>query len=151
MDFKNAPKKRTTNFREDETKLLIQLWGSGTIQNKLYLTHRKAPVMRLIAANMQKHGFYRTPDEIKTRIRNLKCLYHRIKKSTTTGTGIGTVDPDWPHFKAMDEILSKKNALRQNLVYNHNLLSEVNAEVKEEIEDIEINDDGESYTSNSNG
>lgn len=68
-----------------------------------------------------------------------------------TGTGIGTVDPDWPHYKSMDEILSKKNALRQSLVYNHNLLSEVNAEVKEEIEDIEINDDGESYTSNSNG
>lgn len=151
MDFKNAPKKRTTNFREDETKLLIQLWGSPTVQNKLYLTHRKAPVMRLIAANMQKHGFYRTPDEIKTRIRNLKCLYHRIKKSMATGTGIGTVDPDWPHYKSMDEILSKKNALRQSLVYNHNLLSEVNAEVKEEIEDIEINDDGESYTSNSNG
>ncbi|KAF7286122.1 hypothetical protein GWI33_007767 [Rhynchophorus ferrugineus] len=153
MDFKNVPKKRTTNFREDETKLLIQLWGSPTVQNKLYLTHRKAPVMRLIAANMQKHGFYRTPDEIKTRIRNLKCLYHRIKKSMTTGTGIGTVDPDWPHYKAMDEILSRKNAIRQSLVYNHNLLSEVNSEttVKQEIEDIDINDDVESYTSNSNG
>lgn len=152
MDFKNAPKKRTSNFREDETKLLIQLWGSPTVQNKLYLTHRKAPVMRLIAANMQKHGFYRTPDEIKTRIRNLKCLYHRIKKSMTTGQGIGTVDPDWPHYKAMDDILSKKNALRQSLVYNHNLLSEVSAtEVKEEIEDIDVNDDAESNTSNSNG
>ncbi|XP_066250248.1 uncharacterized protein [Euwallacea similis] len=147
MDFKNAPKKRTTNFREDETKLLIQLWGSPVVQHRLYLTHRKAPVMKLIASNMQKHGFYRTPDEIKTRIRNLKCLYHRIKKSMATGAGIGTVDPDWPHYKAMDDILSKKNALQQSLVYNHNLLSDVNAEIKEE--DIEINDDGES--SNSNG
>ncbi|XP_030754321.1 uncharacterized protein LOC115881092 [Sitophilus oryzae] len=153
MDFRNAPKKRTTNFREDETKLLIQLWGSPSVQNKLYLTHRKAPVMRLIAANMQKHGFYRTPDEIKTRIRNLKCLYHRIKKSMTTGAGIGTVDPDWPHYKSMDEILSRKNALRQSLVYNPNLLSEVNSEttVKQEVEDIDFDDDIGSYTSNSNG
>lgn len=52
-------KKRTTNFREDETKLLISLWGSPIIQNKLYLTHRKAPVMRLLAANMQQRGFHR--------------------------------------------------------------------------------------------
>ncbi|XP_050311317.1 uncharacterized protein LOC126746935 [Anthonomus grandis grandis] len=150
MDFRNAPKKRTTNFREDETKLLIQLWGSPTVQNKLYLTHRKAPVMRLIAFNMAKHGFRRTPDEIKTRIRNLKCLYHRIKKSMATGTGLGTVDPDWPHYKAMDDILSRKNALRQSLVYNQNLLSEVcQTDIKEEIEDIEL-DDAESNTSNSN-
>ncbi|CAG9763215.1 unnamed protein product [Ceutorhynchus assimilis] len=152
MDFRNAPKKRTTNFREDETRLLIQLWGSPTVQNKLYLTHRKAPVMRLIASNMQRHGFFRTPDEIKTRIRNLKCLYHRIKKSLA-GHGIGTVDPDWPHYKAMDDILSRKNALRQSLVYNHNLLSDVaNGNIKEEIDDIELmNDDGDDYDSNSNG
>ncbi|ENN71268.1 uncharacterized protein LOC109544682 isoform X2 [Dendroctonus ponderosae] len=153
MDFKGAPKKRTTNFREDETKLLIQLWGSPTVQNRLYLTHRKAPVMRLIAANMEKHGFYRTPEEIKTRIRNLKCLYHKILKTKDNkGAPVGTDDLDWPHFKAMDDILSKKDALRQDLVYNHNLLSEVNAEVKKEFEQIDISEDYETNASSiSNG
>lgn len=106
--IRTLQKKRTANFREDETKLLIQLWGSPSVQNKLFLTHRKAPVMRVLAANMQQRGFYRTPDEIKTRIRNLKCLYHRIKRSVSSGAGLGTVDPDWPHYKAMDAILSKE-------------------------------------------
>ncbi|XP_060522086.1 uncharacterized protein LOC132699416 isoform X2 [Cylas formicarius] len=150
METRTQPKKRTSNFREDETKLLIQLWGSPQVQNKLYLTHRKAPVMRLIAANMQKHGFHRTPDEIKTRIRNLKCLYHRIKKSTTTGTGIGTVDPDWPHYKAMDEILSKKNVRRHELLYKEQLFGDGEVTIKQEIDDVEFNDELESYTSNSN-
>lgn len=148
--LRTLQKKRTTNFREDETKLLIQLWGSPQIQNKLYLTHRKAPVMRLLAANMQHRGFYRTPDEIKTRIRNLKCLYHRIKRSMQTGAGIGTVDPDWPHFKAMDEILSKKHQQATNL-YKENILEGPRCEdIKQEIMDeIDINDDMESFTTNS--
>lgn len=156
-NLRTLQKKRTTNFREDETKLLIQLWGSPQIQNKLYLTHRKAPVMRLLAANMQKHGFYRTPDEIKTRIRNLKCLYHRIKRTMQSGAGIGTVDPDWPHFKAMDDILSKESnnkdeAIREQLFKDNGLFEGPKCEeIKQEIEDIEINDDMESFTSNSIG
>ncbi|XP_018564745.1 uncharacterized protein LOC108906076 [Anoplophora glabripennis] len=149
--LRTLQKKRTTNFREDETKLLIQLWGSPQIQNKLYLTHRKAPVMRLLAANMQHRGFYRTPDEIKTRIRNLKCLYHRIKRSMQTGTGIGTVDPDWPHFKAMDEILSKKNQNKTQNLYKDNIFEGPRCEdIKQEvIDEIDINDDMESFTTNS--
>lgn len=144
------PKKRTTNFREDETKLLIQLWGSPQIQNKLYLTHRKAPVMRLLAANMQQRGFYRTPDEIKTRIRNLKCLYHRIKRTMACGTGLGTVDPDWPHFKAMDAILNKQGAAKRERI-NENILEGPRCEdIKQEI-DIDINDDVESWASMSMG
>ncbi|XP_028137353.2 uncharacterized protein LOC114331873 isoform X1 [Diabrotica virgifera virgifera] len=148
-------KKRTTNFREDETKLLIQLWGSPQIQNKLYLTHRKAPVMRLLAANMQHRGFYRTPDEIKTRLRNLKCLYHRIKRSVQTGVGRGTVDPDWPHYKAMDEILSKKKHTRPQDIYKDgNIFDGPRCEdIKQEIidEELDINDDMDSYTTNSLG
>ncbi|XP_074034878.1 uncharacterized protein [Leptinotarsa decemlineata] len=145
-------KKRTTNFREDETKMLIQLWGSPQIQNKLYLTHRKAPVMRLLAANMQHRGFYRTPDEIKTRLRNLKCLYHRIKRSVQTGVGVGTVDPDWPHYKAMDDILSKRNTNRPQDLYKDNIFEGPRCEdIKQEIidDEIDINDDMESYTTNS--
>lgn len=144
--IRTLQKKRTSNFREDETKLLIQLWGSPFIQNKLYLTHRKAPVMRILAANMQQRGFYRTPDEIKTRIRNLKCLYHRIKRTTTSGAGVGIVDPDWPHFKAMDAILSKEGQKRNRI--DENILEGPRCEdIKQEV-DIDINDDMESWATN---
>lgn len=147
--IRTVQKKRTTNFREDETKLLIQLWGSPHIQNKLYLTHRKAPVMRLLAATMQQRGFYRTPDEIKTRIRNLKCLYHRIKRSMACGTGIGTVDPDWPHFKAMDAILNRppmKRGRIDEIIFEGPRCEDIKQEV-----DIDINDDVESWATTSMG
>ncbi|XP_065161073.1 uncharacterized protein [Atheta coriaria] len=147
--MRTIQKKRTANFREDETRLLIQLWGSPSIQNKLFLTHRKAPVMRLLAANMQQRGFYRTPDEIKTRIRNLKCLYHRIKRSMSSGTGIGTVDPDWPHFKAMDEILSKEypRKLTDRILEEQMETKFEDIKVKQEIDDIDI-DDNDSWATN---
>lgn len=148
---RTVQKKRTTNFREDETKLLIQLWGSPQIQNKLYLTHRKAPVMRLLAATMQQRGFYRTPDEIKTRIRNLKCLYHRIKRTMACGTGIGTVDPDWPHFKAMDAILNKQQPPMKKERIDENIFEGPRCEdIKQEV-DIDINDDVESWATTSMG
>lgn len=150
MHLRNLQKKRTANFREDETKLLIDLWGSPAIQNKLFLTHRKAPVMRILAASMQQRGFYRTPDEIKTRIRNLKCLYHRIKRTMQCGTGIGTVDPDWPHFKAMDAILSKENSRKlDNSEIDDSFLEGPKCEdIKQEIEEIDIHDDMDSMATN---
>lgn len=144
--MRTIQKKRTANFREDETKLLIQLWGNPLIQNKLFLTHRKAPVMRILAANMQQRGFYRTPDEIKTRIRNLKCLYHRIKRTVACGTGLGTVDPDWPHFKAMDAILSKQ-AHRKDPLADNILEGPKCEDIKQEI-DIDFNDDMDSWATN---
>lgn len=149
--IKTLAKKRTANFREDETRLLISLWGSPQIQNKLNLTHRKAPVMRLIAANMQQRGFYRSPDEIKTRIRNLKCLYHRIKRTITSGSGIGTVDPDWPHFKAMDAILGDSSSSSSKMPAKHTIKADLDAEGSEHFEikqEIDINDDLDSWNEN---
>lgn len=124
-------KKRTTNFREDETKLLIQLWGSPSIQNQMSTCHRKAPIMIQLASMMQQYGFYRTPEEITTRIRNLKCIYHRIKKTLSTGL---ITDPDWHHFKAMDAILGDgMTAHRYNICLN----GFPRRDIKKEVVDVE--------------
>ncbi|XP_018323571.1 uncharacterized protein LOC108735856 isoform X2 [Agrilus planipennis] len=62
----------------------------------------------------------------------------------TCGTGIGTIDPDWPHFKAMDAILSKQGQRRTE----ENALEGPRCEdIKQEIE-IDINDDMESWATN---
>ena len=126
-------KKRTTNFREDETKLLIQLWGSPSIQTQMSACHRKAPIMVQLASMMQQYGFYRTPEEITTRIRNLKCIYHRIKK--TLGSGL-TADSDWHHFKAMDAILGNSISSRR-YAGNIGIDSFTRKEIKKEIVDVE--------------
>lgn len=54
--------------------------------------------------SMQEHGYNRTAEEINTRIKNLKCFYNRVKKDLEMGV---INAPSWPHYEAMDEILSR--------------------------------------------
>lgn len=53
---------------------------------------------------MREHGYFRSPDEINTRIKNLKCFYNRIKKDVDMGI---VTDPTWKHYKSMEEILTR--------------------------------------------
>lgn len=53
---------------------------------------------------MRGYGYNRSTEEINTRIKNLKCLYNRIKKDLDSGL---LNEPSWKHYQAMDEILSR--------------------------------------------
>jgi Myb/SANT-like DNA-binding domain len=98
------PHARNPNFDSDETKLLIQLWGDPQVQRTLITIHKKHPVIAKIAERMRTHGYNRSTEEINTRIKNLKCLYNRIKKDLDSGL---LNEPSWKHYGAMDEILSR--------------------------------------------
>lgn len=95
---------RNPNFDSDETKLLIQLWGDPQVQRTLITIHKKHPVIAKIAERMRGYGYNRSTEEVNTRIKNLKCLYNRIKKDLEAGL---LNEPSWKHFHAMDEILSR--------------------------------------------
>jgi hypothetical protein len=98
------PHARNPNFDSEETKLLIQLWGDPLVQRTLITIHKKHPVISKIAEKMRAFGYNRSTEEINTRIKNLKCLYNRIKKDLDSGI---LVEPSWKHYQAMDEILSR--------------------------------------------
>ena len=98
------PHARNPNFDSEETKLLIQLWGDPQVQRTLITIHKKHPVIAKIAERMRAHGYNRSTEEINTRIKNLKCLYNRIKKDLDSGL---LNEPSWKHYAAMDEILSR--------------------------------------------
>lgn len=98
------PHARNPNFDSEETKLLIQLWGDPQVQRTLITIHKKHPVIAKIAERMRLHGYNRSTEEINTRIKNLKCLYNRIKKDLDSGL---LNEPSWKHYGAMDEILSR--------------------------------------------
>lgn len=95
---------RNPNFDSEETKLLIQLWGDPQVQKTLVTIHKKHPVISKIADKMRLHGYNRTTEEINTRIKNLKCLYNRIKKDLDSGL---LNEPSWKHYNAMHEIISR--------------------------------------------
>lgn len=114
------PHARNPNFETEETKLLISLWGDPKVQKTLITTHKKHPVIAKLADKMREHGYHRSPEEINTRIKNLKCFYNRIKKDLETGV---TNEPTWRHYTAMDEILTRPifgNRVQQPHLQNNN-------------------------------
>ncbi|XP_016975036.1 uncharacterized protein LOC108041596 isoform X1 [Drosophila rhopaloa] len=98
---------RNPNFDTDETKLLIQLWGDPKLQRTLITTHKKHAVICQLAAKMQEYGYHRSPEEITTRIKNLKCFYNRLKKDKECGGLSNDSEPSWKHFAEMDAIMTR--------------------------------------------
>lgn len=98
------PHARNPNFETEETKLLISLWGDPQVQKTLITTHKKHPVIMKLADKMREHGYYRSAEEINTRIKNLKCFYNRIKKDLELGV---IQEPTWKHYGAMAEIINR--------------------------------------------
>ncbi|XP_046808870.1 myb-like protein P [Lucilia cuprina] len=101
---RNCPIYRNPNFDTDETKLLIQLWGDPKVQRELITTHKKHVVISQLSAKMEEYGYYRSPEEITTRIKNMKCFYNRLKKELESNKGM---DPSWRHYAEMDAIMTR--------------------------------------------
>nr|XP_036230525.1 transcription activator MSS11 [Bactrocera oleae]XP_036230526.1 transcription activator MSS11 [Bactrocera oleae] len=97
---------RNPNFDTDETKLLIQLWGDPKVQRTLIIAHKKHAVLCDLAAKMQQYGYYRSPEEISTRVKNLKCFYNRLKKEIESGLA-SAAEPTWKHYAEMDAIMKR--------------------------------------------
>uniref|UniRef100_A0A1B0FBK5 Myb/SANT-like DNA-binding domain-containing protein n=1 Tax=Glossina morsitans morsitans TaxID=37546 RepID=A0A1B0FBK5_GLOMM len=95
---------RNPNFDTDETKVLIQLWGDPKVQRQLITTHKKYSVIVELSAKMEEYGYFRTPEEITTRIKNLKCIYNRLKKEVESGE---CSQPSWRHYAEMDAVMSR--------------------------------------------
>lgn len=96
---------RNPNFETEETKLLISLWGRPEIQRVLITSSKKLPIIQNLAKELEKHGFKRSPEEINTRIKNLKCFYNRMKKDIELGI---LREPTWRHYDSMKKVLDRE-------------------------------------------
>lgn len=96
---------RNPNFETEETKLLISLWGKPQVQRDLITMTKKLPIIQNIAQEMVKSGYKRSPEEINTRIKNLKCFYNRMKKDIEMGI---LREPTWRHYEAMEKVLNRE-------------------------------------------
>lgn len=75
---------------------------------------------------MRSYGYNRSTEEINTRIKNLKCLYNRIKKDLDSGL---LNEPSWKHFNSMDEILSRPVFGNNNAAVNNNKIPVANSKI----------------------
>lgn len=97
---------RNPNFEYEETKTLIKIWGEPKLQRTLITSHKKHNVIAQIADRMKTSGYHRSPEEINTRIKNLKCFYNRLKKESEVN-GLPSDRHLWKHYHAMDEIMTR--------------------------------------------
>lgn len=97
---------RNPNFEYEETKQLITIWGEPKLQRTLITSHKKHNVIAQIAERMKAAGYHRSPEEINTRIKNLKCFYNRLKKESESN-GLPSDRHLWKHYHAMDEIMTR--------------------------------------------
>ena len=138
------PHARNPNFDSEETKLLISFWGDPLVQRTLITTHKKHPVISKIAEKMREYGYTRSTEEINTRIKNLKCLYNRIKKDIEVGI---VTETSWKHFHAMDEIVSRPvfgHANHQANLLRHNAVKDEMDDDNEDDEMLWEDDDDDS-------
>lgn len=104
QDLMINKKQRNPNFDFEETQLLIQLWGDPKMQLTLLTTHKQNEVIAKIAERLKSHGYDRSTAEVRYRLKNIKCLYNRLKRDIETNQ---PQSYKWKHYDAMDKILNR--------------------------------------------
>ena len=105
--------KMATNWKEDETLKLIELWGDGAIQAMLEGSRRNKDVFLRISRSMGEAGYEKTGDQCSCKIKKLRLEYRKIKdKKGKTGTDY----KEWKYFEVMDSALGHKAATQPPIV-----------------------------------
>ena len=60
-------------------KALLEIWGDERIQSTFDGAKRKQPMHGKIARELKAKGYNRDVEQIKTKMKNLKSMYHSIK------------------------------------------------------------------------
>ena len=70
---------RGASWGENETKMLIGVWGEEKIKAELGGRTRTKQVFEKIAQRMVEGGYNRDREQCKTKIKNLKKVYMNVK------------------------------------------------------------------------
>ncbi|XP_066286932.1 zinc finger and SCAN domain-containing protein 29-like [Branchiostoma lanceolatum] len=91
---------------EAETRCLIGLWSDECVQAKLE-TWRNAMVIKKIVEGLAKEGFYRSPTQVKVKMREMRYKY-RLAKKENERSGSGRIS--CPFYDEMEDILGDRPA-----------------------------------------
>lgn len=86
---------KKTTWSDQETRLLLKIWGEDRIQLTLKGTTKNRHIYDYVATTMGESGFTRTADQCYTRIKRLKAGYHHEKQ-------------EFRYYKELEEILQKQ-------------------------------------------
>ncbi|KAG7273429.1 hypothetical protein CRUP_023654 [Coryphaenoides rupestris] len=92
--------RRARNWTDGEMKALLFVWEEH--HNELKMSKRNAKVYEKMSQRfLELTGELRHKEEIKMKITNMSFQYRQLKCEA------GTEVPDWPYYKAIDNIMTK--------------------------------------------
>ena len=63
---------KMAGWSEEETSVLISIWGAANVQQQLDSVTRNRHIYEKIANDMAEHGYHKTWQQCKTKIKNLR-------------------------------------------------------------------------------
>ena len=112
---------RGTIWSDKEVRALIEVWGTGKIQQELDGAKRNKPIFDKIARSLQEQGFHRDYQQCKAKIKSLKADYRAVKDHNN-GTGRGRKTCKF--FRELDDILGCRPASAPTAVLESSTLSQ---------------------------
>ncbi|XP_030612257.1 uncharacterized protein LOC115799302 [Archocentrus centrarchus] len=98
-------------WSEEETNILLAIWSSREIQDKLENSQRKAKVYEEVQAELLIAGYNRTPEQITNKLKKLKKDYRDHKKEVFKGgAGRSSRGRNAVHFDVLESVLGPRPA-----------------------------------------
>lgn len=130
MSCPNEGKGSTWSFME--TTCLIDLWSDGKVESKLSGTHRNRHVYEKLSYQMKEHGYLRSWDSCRTKIKALRTAYMKAKLHNNTS---GQERSKFSFYEQIDSFMGSRPIVEPNIVINAG--SEIQNIEKEEEEEEE--------------
>ncbi|XP_078691215.1 myb/SANT-like DNA-binding domain-containing protein 7 [Branchiostoma floridae x Branchiostoma belcheri] len=93
-------------WSKQEVKVLMSLYGSREMQNKLRDTYRNQVVYEDLAASLAARGYYKAAAQCRSKIKNMKAKYRRAKAYNEHDKTSGdSTRASCPFYKELDAIL----------------------------------------------
>lgn len=107
---------RGFTWSDEETSLLLQLWGANDAQSELTGNKRNFPVYEKISESMSAMGYMRTASQCREKIKRMKREYSLTKQHFDKRTG---PKKNMRFFEQFHKILlEKQNRAQGNSVLN---------------------------------
>ena len=72
-----VPSMSTTALWTEETRALVGVWGAEDVQSQLDGVERNKAIFEKIASSLTNHGYHRTWQQCKTKIKNMTSTLYK--------------------------------------------------------------------------
>ena len=107
---------RGTLWTNEEISCLMGIWAD---QKQLDNTHKNAEMYGVICEYMSMHGFNRTAEQCRVKVKRMKTQYHKVKDLMRKSGSSADEKDKLPWFDEMDSILGHKPASEPDFLESH--------------------------------